>query len=200
VFFTSKRQIQECLINITETIAFAEKNKIPGFVLALDMAKAFDTVRHDFVDEVYKFFGFGPWLTNALNTISTGRTACVILGGGRTSAPFDLRSGFPQGNPPSPDQFNLCQQIFLFKLELDPRIKRLKIPDLLPGPVMLPIPAPAPGLVPVPVPGHRPNYGGKENNGETGKVESFADDATVMAKLEESAFLAIKKFMKILAN
>jgi Reverse transcriptase (RNA-dependent DNA polymerase) len=41
--FTSKRFIHECIINITETIAYNEKNNIPAFILALDMAKAFDT-------------------------------------------------------------------------------------------------------------------------------------------------------------
>jgi hypothetical protein len=66
--FTKNRQIQECIINITETIAFSEKNKIPGFVLALDMAKAFDTVRHDFMNKVYKFYGIGPNMTKFLNT------------------------------------------------------------------------------------------------------------------------------------
>jgi hypothetical protein len=216
--FTSKRQIQECIININETVAYAEQNKIPGFVLALDMAKAFDTVRHDFVNEVYKFFGLGPWLINALNTISTGRTASIILGGGRTTAPFVLGSGFPQGNPPSPNQFNLVQQIFLFKMELDPRIERLKIVtlgpqlpvrDLAPAPVPVPVPVPdGDGLVvvpdPVPVPAAavapipvpvRSQYGQKENNGETGNVESFADDATVMAKL---TLLAVQTVTEIL--
>jgi hypothetical protein len=70
--FMSNRQIQECIINIVETIALCENNKIPGFILALDMAKAFDTVRHDYMNLVYKFFNVGAWLTNALNTISTG--------------------------------------------------------------------------------------------------------------------------------
>jgi hypothetical protein len=180
------------------------------------MAKAFDTVRHDFVNEVYKFFGFGPLLINALNTISTGRTASIILGDGRTTAPFVLGSGFPQGNPPSPNQFNLVQQIFLFKMELDPRIERLKIvtldpfagaplPVSAPVPVCAPVPAPVPEPLPEPLPVPaaaglavvpvRDQYGQKESNGETGNVESFADDATVMAKL---TLLALQTITEIL--
>jgi hypothetical protein len=58
--FTKKRHIQECIINIVETISYSESAGIPGFVLALDMAKAFDTVRHDFMNHVYRFFGIGP--------------------------------------------------------------------------------------------------------------------------------------------
>jgi hypothetical protein len=54
--FTSRRQLQECIINTVETIAYAEKNNIPGFILGLDMAKAFDTVRHECITHVYRFF------------------------------------------------------------------------------------------------------------------------------------------------
>jgi hypothetical protein len=46
------------------------------------MAKAFDTVQHNFMNYVYKFFGLGDWLISALNTISTGRTAAILLENG----------------------------------------------------------------------------------------------------------------------
>jgi hypothetical protein len=80
--FTNKRFIHECLINIYNTIEHCEKNKIPAFVLALDMAKAFDTVRHDYAVKVYEFFGIGPFFRNVLTTISTCRTASIILDSG----------------------------------------------------------------------------------------------------------------------
>jgi exonuclease III len=50
--FTSNRQIQECVINIIENISYCQGTRTPGFILALDMAKAFDTVRHDFMNHV----------------------------------------------------------------------------------------------------------------------------------------------------
>jgi hypothetical protein len=104
--FTNKRYIQECMINIIETIAYSEKEKVPSFVLALDMAKAFDTVRHSFAKQCYKFFGIGDYMIKMLETVSLG-------------------TGFPQGSPPSPNQFNIQEQILIFKIELDPRIKRI---------------------------------------------------------------------------
>jgi hypothetical protein len=128
------------------------------------MAKAFDTVRHDNMNLVYKFFNVGTWLTNALNTISTGRTAVVLLENGLTTQPFSLGTGFPQGNPPSPNQFNMSDQIFLFKLELDSRIQKI-IPTPSPRlmlaldggrpPVPVPLPVPVPGIGPVQVAGGR---------------------------------------------
>jgi Reverse transcriptase (RNA-dependent DNA polymerase) len=104
--FTSKHYIQECVINICESVSYAKNSNTPGFILALDMAKAFDTVRHDFMTHVYRFFGFGEHFINMIETISTGRTACIMLDDGSVSKKFKLGTGFPQGNSPSPRQFN----------------------------------------------------------------------------------------------
>jgi hypothetical protein len=123
--FTKNRQIQECIINIVETIAYSEKNKVPGFILALDMAKAFDTVRHDFMTKVYQFYGLGPNMIKAMCTITTNRSAAIILDDGSTATPFRLGSGFLQGSPPSPNEFNICEQILILKLDLDPAIKKI---------------------------------------------------------------------------
>jgi hypothetical protein len=59
--FTNKRYIQECIINIIDNIALSEGSATPAFVLALDMAKALDTVKHDFITRAYEFFGIGPY-------------------------------------------------------------------------------------------------------------------------------------------
>jgi hypothetical protein len=149
--FTKNRQIQECIINTIETIAYSEKNNVPGFVLALDMAKAFDTVRHDFMEKVYKFYGIGPKMIKFLNAISTGRTAAILREDGSTARPIQLRTGFPQGSPPSPDEFNICEQILLLKFEFDSNIEKIKPNGILAagGPVPVPIPVPAPPPVPV---------------------------------------------------
>ncbi len=58
--FNNQRYTQECLINVMETIAHCNTNGINGAVVAVDMAKAFDTLSHNFLREVFKFFNFGP--------------------------------------------------------------------------------------------------------------------------------------------
>jgi hypothetical protein len=137
------------------------------------MAKAFDTVRHDFVEHVYDFFGLGPWLKKALNTLSFNRTVAILLQSGSVSEEITLGTGFPQGNPPSPNQFNMCQQILIFKLELDPNIKKIfesvatldaALPRELPvsvwnvDPALEIVPVPALAAVPVPVPGTKATF------------------------------------------
>jgi hypothetical protein len=58
--FNSQRYTQECLINVIESIAHCNAENINGAVVAVDMAKAFDTLSHGFLREVFKFFNIGP--------------------------------------------------------------------------------------------------------------------------------------------
>jgi hypothetical protein len=203
--FTNKRQLHECLINIVENIAFVENENIPSFLLALDMAKAFDTVRHDYMTHVYRFFGLGENFINMLNVISTGRTAHIIKEDGSTSPPIILGTGFPQGNSPSPNQFNIGEQILIFKIELDANIRAIKNNNLgilrpfrfqADGPVPAPFPVQGPGPGPAqalqPPDPERRIYGEKENNRNTEKVEAFADDNNIMALLDNNGIKAIK--------
>jgi hypothetical protein len=179
------------------------------------------------MEHVYRFFGFGNNFINTMKTISVGRTANVILEDGLLSPPIILGCGFPQGNPPSPNQFNIGGQILLFKIELSPDIKSIsndqsiQRPLPIPAPIVVPIPVPLAPPVPVPLPEPVPvpilipdlnareenlrfnnnkMYGIKENNRETEKLETFADDNTVIALLSERALYAIKSILTGFGN
>ncbi len=69
--FTSDRHIQEVLINVVEMISHCKSNGISGAILSIDQAKAFDSISHKYMREVYKFFGFGPNFTKLLETLET---------------------------------------------------------------------------------------------------------------------------------
>jgi hypothetical protein len=58
--FNDHRYTQEVLINVLETIAHCNVEGVGGGVIAVDMAKAFDTLSHGFMAEVFKFLNFGP--------------------------------------------------------------------------------------------------------------------------------------------
>jgi hypothetical protein len=123
--FTGGKYIQECLINIIETIKRSNDFNVPTFILAIDQAKAFDSVRHDFMRLCLEFFGVPENLIRILEVFTTNRTAAILLDDGSESEKFDLEIGNTQGNGPSPLQFNFCEQILFFKLELDPRLKSI---------------------------------------------------------------------------
>ena len=130
--FTQSRYIQEVLINVIHSIKHCNEGNILAFVLSLDQQKAFDSVRHDFMLEVYKFWGIGENFSKMLNLITTGRNATIIFDDSSLSRQFQLETGAPQGNSPSPLQYNFCEQIAILKLELDPRIASIYNHHLIP--------------------------------------------------------------------
>jgi hypothetical protein len=97
-------------------------NGIKGGIIAVDMAKAFDTLSHGFMREVFRFLNFGPNLIRWLRLYGENRTACIILDNNEYSAPFELERCRAQGDNISPNTFNFADQILIWKIELDPNI------------------------------------------------------------------------------
>jgi exonuclease III len=206
--FTSNKYIQECLINLIEFTGHCNKSKTPGFVLAIDQAKAFDTVSHNYIKEVYKFFGFGPNFTKLLEITTMGRNATILFDDGSTSEPINLGTGFTQGNGPSPLLFNFCQQILIFKIELCSVIETISWPELKINNCMLqnqprrnqePAPAPEPIL-----PGEQQQQLHQQLQDQQvlqhpqhpkGKVEGFADDTSVLGKAKRESLIKIKQYL-----
>ena len=169
--FTSARYIQEVLINVIENISYCNKFNLPGSIVAIDEAKAFDSLNHTFMKETWKFFGFGQQMSKMLNTIVENRSSCIIFGNNTYSRNFRIETGAMQGDGPSPLIFDFNQQILIFKLEFDPKISSCFINSLVPRPINNPVlgpgadPAPpdpvtglaalpglGPGFVPDPAP------------------------------------------------
>jgi hypothetical protein len=133
--FNNKRYTQECLINVIDTIQHRNMNNINGAVVAVDMAKVFDTLSHRFLREVFSFFNLGPYIINWLTLLGENRTACILLDDGSYSRSFELGRGRAQGDNISPNTFNFGEQILIFKIELDPNIsgiwKNFQIPPII---------------------------------------------------------------------
>jgi hypothetical protein len=191
--FVDKRFIQECLINIAESVNYAEMTNTESFCLAIDQAKAFDSVNHNFLKHVYKFFGFGDYFVKLITTLTTGRNACIIFDDGSRGAIFPLECGNAQGNAPSPLQFNLADQILIFKIEYSPLIKSIMnhraVQLRMYGERALGQPAaPDPGAVAeggeAPGDPQQQQLEGKIL-GTRDKLKAFADDGTVLARSEE---------------
>jgi hypothetical protein len=180
-------------LNIIETIHRSNKFKIPAFILALDQEKAFDSVRHDYMRKCFEFFGFPENFIRIIEVFTTNRTAHLILDGGVCSSNIDLQIGNTQGNGPSPLQFNICEQILFFKIELDPGLRSIFEPG-----------ANLPAILhrqPVPVFDNTiRDLFRYEKNKCCDKLEGFADDGTVMAKATPEAFLTIRSILDDFEN
>jgi hypothetical protein len=174
--FNSSRYTQEAIINVWESIAYCRQNNVKAAIMAVDMEKAFDTISLSFLEKVYTFFGIGPNMRELLKLIGRDRFATILLEGGRVSSRFSLERGRPQGDIISPITFNFCVQILIFKLELDPEIKR--IPRAIP-------------VMPV-INANPSSFFMYESRRETDKNEAMADDNTSITIFDPESIGRIK--------
>jgi hypothetical protein len=142
--------------------------------------------------EVYKFFGFGNSFINMMETIGTNRKACILFEDGSISNNFELGSGRPQGDSPSPLQYNMGEQIVLLKIELDPSIASVFQHLLAPRFVMNLVPDPRRAGLDASYNQHF----GQESNRETDKANSFADDNSTATLANYESLSALKKVVE----
>ena len=168
------RYCQEVLIGVIDTIETCKSKKIKGALLSLDIQKAFDSLSHSYLENVFKFFNFGPNISRWLTILSMNRAARIVINSDISTDIFELELGNAQGDTISPFLFNLGYQILLFKLEFD-----LQIAGLVPA-VNLPNNFP-------PLP---------DNISQVPpKVYAMADDATVLTRMDFDTLVRIRNIL-----
>ena len=58
--FISGRCISENVRQIYDVLFETKNQELPGLILSVDFEKAFDTVSWEFIENVLKYFNFGP--------------------------------------------------------------------------------------------------------------------------------------------
>jgi hypothetical protein len=182
--FNDSRYTQEVLINVLETIAHCNKENVMGGVVAVDMAKAFDTLSHGFMLEVFRFLNFGPNLIRWLRLYGENRKACIILDNNELSESFALERCRAQGDNISPNTFNFADQILIWKIELDPNVagvwQNFRIP--------------------IEINANDTSFFACEANRETNKNESMADDNTTLALLTTENLGELRRILDEFGN
>jgi hypothetical protein len=115
--------------------------------LSLNIKKAFDSLSHSYLKNIFNFYNFGPNIQRWLILPSMNRAARSVLNSDISTEIFELERGNAQGDTISPFLFNLGYQILLFKLEFDSEIAGIIEPVML-GPDFPPLPAHAPRAPP----------------------------------------------------
>ena len=100
--------------------------KITGFLVTVDIEKAFDSVNHVFLSTILKKFGFSSEFVKWISILLKNQESCVI-NGGKTSKYFKLARGTRQGDPISAYLFIIVLEVVFLIINKRSSIKGLGI-------------------------------------------------------------------------
>jgi len=119
--FLPNRKITDSILLVQEAIHSSLSRGEKGFVLKLDLANAFDRVRHSFLFVVLYKIGFETSFINMIAACITGPWISPLING-RPCVAFQSSRGLRQGCPLSPYLFILMAESFSQALDYNRRI------------------------------------------------------------------------------
>nr|GEX95659.1 RNA-directed DNA polymerase, eukaryota [Tanacetum cinerariifolium] len=96
---------------LNEVLAWCKRKRKQALVFKVDFAKAYYSVRWDFLLDVLLAFGFGPKWYQWIRGILSSNMASILVNGSPTSE-FPIFSGLKQGDPLAPFLFILVMESF----------------------------------------------------------------------------------------
>ncbi len=125
--------------------------------------------------------------------MGNNRKACIAFDDGSHSAEIDFECGRAQGNTSSPIEYNMAQQIVLFKIELCTDVKKIYQNHFISCPY-LPDPIETVAITAVPADEDDPKFR-NESAFETSKADGFADDNSTGTLFEYGSLLTLKNIL-----
>ncbi|GJX19405.1 RNA-directed DNA polymerase, eukaryota [Tanacetum coccineum] len=107
--FIANRQILDGPFILNELLQWCKRKKKQAMFFKVDFAKAYDSVRWDYLLDVLKAFGFGNNWCKWIRGIFSSAKASVLVNGSPTME-FPFHCGLKQGDPLSPYLFILIME------------------------------------------------------------------------------------------
>ncbi|KAH7961407.1 hypothetical protein HPB52_008892 [Rhipicephalus sanguineus] len=98
-----------------DVFEYVSSKRLSGAFVSLDQAKAFDRVKHDYLFEVLREFGFPVGFVELVNLLYSG-LFCNVVVNGRPTPSFRYTRGIRQGCPLGPTLFILSMEPLLTQL------------------------------------------------------------------------------------
>ena len=96
--YVEGRFIGEATRLVSDILEVTKECNIPGYMVLMDVEKAFDSMDHGFLLRVLKAFGFGENFIKWIRIILTNQESSVMNGGNSTSY-WKLERGQDKGIP-----------------------------------------------------------------------------------------------------
>ena len=116
--YSKSKVIHEALMNILQCIKKGKLENKRLALLAIDFKKAFDSLSHEYILEILKFFNYSDYMIKIVRTTMKKKIAGIITESGVIDF-FEILCGVAQGDAPSGLIFILVLEPLLWKLTLD---------------------------------------------------------------------------------
>ena len=126
--YVPDRYIGESVRLASDLLEYTNIHNLPGYMVTIDIEKAFDSVDHTFLLCALRKFGFGNNFIKWVKVIFNRQESC-IMNNGHSTGYFALSSGTRQGDPISAYLFILVMEVLFIQIHSDKNIRGLKIFD-----------------------------------------------------------------------